>query len=94
MSNLFGERMQAAREAMGLGRNIFAMEVNMLSRGTDHEARYNESNVYKWEAGKGWPRAQNLGTIAAVLGVTIDYLYGRTDDPQGFDAAPYGKLER
>lgn len=94
MSNLFGERVRTAREAKGLGRNMFAMEVNLASRLTEHEARYNEANVQKWETGKTWPRAQNLGAIATVLGVTSDYLLGLTDDPQGHSPDAFGPLKR
>lgn len=36
--------------------------------------------VYKWESGAALPSASKLPDLAAILGCTIDELYGRGED--------------
>lgn len=37
--------------------------------------------ISNWETGKKAPEANNVNKLAEVLGVTTDYLMGRTNDP-------------
>ncbi len=43
---------------------------------------FGETQIRKYEAGMVDPSATNLGLMAEVLGVSTDYLLGRTDSPQ------------
>ena len=39
------------------------------------------TTIYSWKSGKSSPTAEKLAKISKVLGVTVDYLMGRTDNP-------------
>lgn len=42
-----------------------------------------ESTVSQWASGKRLPDLPTAGKLASILNVSVDYLMGRTDDPQG-----------
>lgn len=42
-----------------------------------------QQQLSKWETGVTDPDAGNLINLASVLGVTVDYLLGQSDDPVG-----------
>lgn len=39
-------------------------------------------SVSNWESGKTQPTPENFKRLAALFGVTVDYLMGETDEPQ------------
>lgn len=86
---VFSERVRTAREAAGLSQNRLAHRINDLTN-----MGYNDTNIRKWEQGKAWPHASVIPHIADVLGVSIDYLYGLTDDPQGEGPDPFAPLKK
>lgn len=43
------------------------------------------SAVSQWEAGEKTPRRENLEKMASVLGVTVEYLMGKENDPAQID---------
>ena len=65
----FSERLRACREQAGLDRAAFADKIG------EYKATYSA-----WENGS-LPGSGRLPKLAVTLGVSIDYLYGLTDDP-------------
>ena len=66
----FSQRLRAAREATGLDRAAFAEKVG------EYKATYSA-----WENGN-LPGSGAFPRLAQALGVSTDYLYGLTDDPE------------
>ena len=60
------------RERIGLTQEEVAARVGELAGG----ASLTPSAVSRWERGKSTPSGEHLPHVAAVLGVTIDALYG------------------
>ena len=44
--------------------------------------------IYTYEKGKAYPEVRNLIILADYFGVSLDYLVGRTDDPEVHQLAP------
>lgn len=44
------------------------------------KAGVHRANVYKWLKGEAAPEGANLAAAADVLGTTMDWLWGRTDE--------------
>ena len=65
-----GDRLRTLRERMKLTHETFA---EMISTSTRQVARY--------ESGDNDPSSEIVIKMADVLGVSTDYLLGRTDDP-------------
>lgn len=65
----FSERLRAARESTGLDRAAFAEKIG------EYKATYSA-----WENGN-LPGSSAFPRLAQALGVSTDYLYGLTDDP-------------
>lgn len=70
---LLPERLRASREKLGLGQRQLARIVGVSS---------NQMNRY--ENGLSIPSTVILIHIANKLGVSLDYLVGRSDDPLGY----------
>ena len=47
-------------------------------------------SIYTYEKGKAYPEARNLLILADYFDVSLDYLMGRTDDPEVHQLAPRG----
>lgn len=75
-------RLKQMREEMGLTQAALAARVYGGKGGL------NQSAVAHVERGIAGFRAETLGEVADVLGTSMDYLMGRTNDP-----TPYGELE-
>ena len=69
---LFRHRLAQARMAAGLTQRELAARLGL-----------SKSAVGNWESGKGTPDPDTLRELANVLGVTADYLVGRTDEIDG-----------
>lgn len=41
-----------------------------------------QDSIYTYEKGKNYPEVRNLIILADYFGVSIDYLVGRTDNPE------------
>lgn len=67
-----GERIKTARVAAGLSQQQLADVVGTHVMG-----------ISKWERGIALPNSDSLGKLTGALGVSADYLLGRTDDPAG-----------
>lgn len=69
-TDIFPERLRAARELRGLSQTELAAEAKMPA-----------SSIAHFEGGARKPSFDNLKRLAGVLNVSTDYLLGRTDDP-------------
>lgn len=49
------------------------------------KAGLSTNSIYKWKTSN--PKVENLKAVADVLGVSVDYLLGNTDEPTTKDAA-------
>lgn len=77
----FGQRLRRLREAANFGLNEFAALVEKDPGGISRIERGE-----RW-AGKA-PPGDDVAAFARALGVSTDYLLGRTDEPQGEDRRP------
>lgn len=67
----FAERLKLLRENKGLSQREFASEIGEI-----------QQTVASWEKGKGSPSDDKKIRIANFFHTTLDYLLGRTDDPE------------
>jgi transcriptional regulator with XRE-family HTH domain len=74
-SDLFPARLKFAREMRNMNQEQLAGAAKLQSSAISH-----------FETGKRKPSFDNLKRLADALGVTTDYLLGRTDDPEGHGA--------
>lgn len=72
-ATLNARRIYAARLAAGLSQDDVAFRL----RQRGHKA--NDQSVRRWETGANTPRANIIPDLAAVLGVTIEHLYERSE---------------
>lgn len=69
---LVPERLRQAREALGMSKAELGRRVSVSGQA-----------VSKWEAGLSQPLGHTARKLAEVLGCSMEWLYGLTDDPQG-----------
>ena len=70
--NVCGERLRALRESMNYSQMKFA---DIFEIG--------QSSVVRYEKGEASPPLELLVRIADYFDVSLDYIFGRTDNPQG-----------
>lgn len=80
-SEIFKERLKAARTLRGLSQADLATEAGLPAASVSH-----------FESGPRKPSFENLKRLATALKVTTDYLLGRVDSIDAI--APVGKLHR
>lgn len=66
--NVFGERLKETRESLLITQQELADKVGV-----------SRQNVSNYEKGRNTPTLEMTGILADHLGVTVDYLMGRTD---------------
>lgn len=81
-SEIFGQKLKTARELRGLNQEQLADRSGLQASAISH-----------FETGNRKPSFENLKKLADALGVSTDYLLGRTDDPEGH-AVPNDPLYR
>lgn len=69
---MLGERLASARKRVGLSQRQLATAMG---------GRYDQTMISHVETGRSGFVGDGLSKVAAVLGVSIDYLFGLTDDP-------------
>jgi len=69
MSAQLGERLRIERARLHESQEVIAARVQMTA-----------SALSAMECGKSVPRSDHLAALADVYGVTMDYLYGRTEE--------------
>lgn len=72
----FGERIREARKARNLNQHELA---ELLSKKLERRVPY--ETVYSYEKNRRKPPVDVLAAIADILGVSVDYLAGRSDSP-------------
>ena len=77
---MLGDRMASARKRAALSQRQLAGEMG---------ERYDQTMISHVESGRSGLVGEGLSRVATVLGVSIDYLFGFTDDP-----TPVGQLTR
>lgn len=70
--NVCGERIRALRESMNYSQMKFAQIFDL-----------GQSSVVRYEKGEASPPLELLVRIADYYDVSLDYIFGRTDNPQG-----------
>ena len=70
--NVCGERIRALRESMNYSQMKFAQIFEL-----------GQSSVVRYEKGEASPPLELLVRIADYFDVSLDYIFGRTDNPQG-----------
>ena len=69
---MLGDRVALARKRAGMSQRQLATEMG---------ERYDQTMISRVETGKSWFGRDALFNAAMALGVSIDYLFGLTDDP-------------
>ena len=70
---MFGKRLRALREERGIASQQTLADALGVA----------QSTIANWEAGRREPNFTLIGALADYFQVSVDYLLGRTDDPQG-----------
>jgi transcriptional regulator with XRE-family HTH domain len=78
----FPERLKELREAKNLSQEELADKLNIPRSSVSHYERPQKDNEIRL------PRRERLEKIADFFGVSVDYLLGRTDDPEPEKNAP------
>lgn len=80
---IVGERLKALRESVGLSQARMAKTFGA-----------GQSSIFRYESGEAGVPAELLVKYADYFDVSLDYIFGRTDDPHGirFEAKP--KVEK
>lgn len=68
-------RYRQCREAAGMSQKYVAVTLGIAG-----------PSVSNWESGKTKPSSENLMQMADLYGVSVDYLLGRTDIPNIYEA--------
>ena len=78
-NGVFAERLKQLRAERRISQAQLAKKINVT-----------QSAVAGWEICKAEPGHETLCTVADALGVTLDYLLGRTDNPLSTVQTPAG----
>jgi transcriptional regulator with XRE-family HTH domain len=69
---IVAQRLRALRESVNLSQNMLAKMLGLR-----------QSSVNRYENGQSTPSCENLVWYADYFDVSMDYIFGRTDKPQG-----------
>ena len=69
---IVGQRLRALRESVGLSQNKLAGMIGVR-----------QSSINRYENGQSVPSVQTFRWYADYFDVSMDYIFGRTDKPQG-----------
>ena len=69
---IISKRLKELRESVGLSQNKLAQISGMK-----------QSSINRYENGSATPSPENMVKLADYYDVSLDYIYGRTDNPQG-----------
>ena len=69
---IISKRLKALRESVGLSQNKLA-QISEIK----------QSSINRYENGSATPSPENMVKLADYYDVSLDYIYGRTDNPQG-----------
>lgn len=57
-------------------------ELNLTAKKLSDDTGISTGNISDWKSGRSMPTALKLVILADYLGCSVDYLLGRTDDPE------------
>ncbi len=57
-------------------------ELNLTAKKLSDDTGISSGNISDWKSGRSMPTALKLVMLADYLGCSVDYLLGRTDDPE------------
>ncbi len=80
---IVGERLKALRESVGLSQMRMARTFGA-----------GQSSIYRYESGEAGVPAELLVKYADYFDVSMDYIFGRTDDPHGMYCEAKPKVEQ
>lgn len=80
---IVGERLKALRESVGLSQMRMAKTFGA-----------GQSSIYRYESGEASVPAELLVKYADYFDVSMDYIFGRTDDPHGMYCEAKPKVEQ
>jgi transcriptional regulator with XRE-family HTH domain len=69
------------KKRMGMRIKTHRQEVNLSQEALAEKLDMKRTNIANYEAGRVVPPGNVILDLAGILGVTTDYLLGRTDDP-------------
>ncbi len=72
-SKIVAKRVKSLRENLGISQGKLASHIDKLD----------QPSVYRYERGLSFPPYHILMGYADFFDVSLDYIYGRTDNPQG-----------
>ena len=78
---ILGERMKQLREARGLTQTELAKVLGIQ-----------QTSIFRYESGNTNPSLEVLLSFAKYFDVSLDYIFGRTDDPDGVKQSDQPKL--
>lgn len=73
----FSERIKELRRKRGMTQEVLGKILGVR-----------QDAISTYENGKNYPEVRNLLVLADFFGVSLDYLLGRTDDPEVHQLAP------
>lgn len=77
----FQERLKTIRNSKGLSQKSLAEKINM-----------SQQSVAKWETGDSTPSPATLNKLSEILGVSVDFLIGKTDTEVLYDKESHNFL--
>ena len=57
-------------------------ELNLTAKKLSNDTGISTGNIRDWKSGRSMPTAIKLDTLADYLDCSVDYLLGRTDNPE------------
>ena len=57
-------------------------ELNLTAKKLSNDTGISTGNISDWKSGRSMPTAIKLDTLADYLDCSVDYLLGRTDNPE------------
>ena len=57
-------------------------ELNLTAKKLSNDTGISTGNISDWKSGRSMPTAIKLETLADYLDCSVDYLLGRTDNPE------------
>jgi transcriptional regulator with XRE-family HTH domain len=80
---IVGERMRKLRESVNLSQSRMAKTFQV-----------GQSSIFRYESGEASPSCELLMKYADYFDVSLDYIFGRTDDPHGASYEAKPKIEQ
>ncbi|SDY43797.1 helix-turn-helix transcriptional regulator [Bacillus sp. 166amftsu] len=87
---ILGQRIKLSRKQRGLTQDALALKIKEKM---DTETKVTKTTISNYETGYSSPSNETLVIISDVLNVSVDYLLGRSDDPE-LNAVQFTELRK